>query len=163
MHLVVSTHPSLFWVVYHPSRTFPLKEFKREPQNRLSPSPHRQTIPSLTSDPWLTTPILAGYKLVVPMPCACSTFVYVQSLSVAHSWPLMLWTGFWTFILYGLLPSRARRCLIVGFSLFNPLFAPSVDLLAFLPRHSIIPVVISFGLCLLALSGLLYAFLLLSY
>ena len=92
--------------------------------------------------------------------------MYVQSLSIAHafamawrpvvhfaahSWPLMAWTGFWAFILYGLLPSRARPCLIVGFSLFNPLFASSVDLLAFLPCHSVIPAVISFGSCLLGL------------
>ena len=75
MHLVILAHLSLFWVVCHPNRTFSLKEFEREPQNRLSPSPHRQTIPSLTSDPWPTTHILAGYKWVVPKPCVCSTFM----------------------------------------------------------------------------------------
>ena len=69
----------------------------------------------------------------------------------AHSWPLMAWTGFWAFILYGLLPSRAGPCLIMGFSLFNPLFASFVDLLAFLPCHSVIPAVVSFGSCLLGL------------
>ena len=79
MHLVIPTHFSLFWVVRHPNRTFPPKEFKQEPQNRLP-----QTIPSLTSNTWPTTPILARYRLVVPKPCACSTFVCVQSLSAAH-------------------------------------------------------------------------------
>ena len=90
MHLVIPTHLSLFWVVCHPSKTFPPKEFEREPQNMLSPSSHCQTIPSLTSDLWPTTPILAEYKLVVPKPCACSTFVYVQSLSAAHAFA-MVW------------------------------------------------------------------------
>ena len=28
MHLVIPTHLSLFWVVCHPSKTFPLKEFE---------------------------------------------------------------------------------------------------------------------------------------
>ena len=39
----------------------------------------------------------------------------------AHFWPLMAWTGFWAFILCGLLPSRAGPYLIVGFSLFGSL------------------------------------------
>ena len=73
MHLVIPTHFCLFWVACHPSRTFPPKELEREPQNRLPPSLHHQTIPSLTSDPWATAPVLAGYKLVVPESCACST------------------------------------------------------------------------------------------
>ena len=80
MHLVIPAHLCLFWVVCHPSRTFPPKELKREPQNRLSTSPHRQTIPSLTSDPWPTPPILAGYKWVVPEPCSCSTPIWVHCL-----------------------------------------------------------------------------------
>ena len=65
MHLVIPTHLSLFWMVCHLSRKFSLKEFEQEPQNRLPPSPHCQTIPFLTSDPWPTTLVLAGYKLVV--------------------------------------------------------------------------------------------------
>ena len=71
--------------------------------------------------------------------------------SAAHFWPLVAWTGFWAFILYGLLPSRARPCLIMGFSLFNPFFTPSVGLLTFLPCHSAILVVILFDPCLLGL------------
>ena len=36
MHLMVPTHPYFFWVVCHPSRTFPPKEPEREPHNRFS-------------------------------------------------------------------------------------------------------------------------------
>ena len=50
MHLVVPTHLSLFWVVFHSSGTFSPKEFKQESQNRIPHSPHCQTIPSLTFD-----------------------------------------------------------------------------------------------------------------
>ena len=42
----------------------------------------------------------------------------------------------WSFILYGLLPLRAGPCSIVGFFLINPLFAHSVNLLAFLLCYS---------------------------
>ena len=51
MHLVIPAPLCLFLVVCHPSRTFPPKELERELQNRLPPSPHYQTTPSLTSDP----------------------------------------------------------------------------------------------------------------
>ena len=62
MHLVILAHLSLFWMASHPSRTFLLKELEQESQNRLPYSPHHQTIPSLTSNPWPTIPVLAGYK-----------------------------------------------------------------------------------------------------
>ena len=75
----------------------------------------------------------------------------LSACSVAYSLPLMAWTAFWAFILYGLLPSRAKPILIMGFSLLNPLFPPSVDLLAFLPCHSVIPAVVLFDPCLLGL------------
>ena len=87
--------------------TFPPKKFEWEPQNRLSPSPHCQTIPSLTSDPWLTIPVLAGYKFVVLEPCAYSTSMCVHMVcllfmrlpwlkgssahSAAYSWLLVAW------------------------------------------------------------------------
>ena len=86
MHLVIQTHLSLFWVVCHPNRTFPPKELKRESKNRLLPSPYRQTIPSLTSDPWPTAPILAVYKwwclslVRAPLLCesmACLLFMHL--------------------------------------------------------------------------------------
>ena len=51
----------------------------------------------------------------------------------------------------GLLLLKAEPCLIVGFSLFTPLFAPSVILLSFLPDHSTIPAVVLFDPCLLGL------------
>ena len=46
MHLVVQTHPYFFWVVCHPSKTFPLKEPEQEPQNRLSLLPTARPYPS---------------------------------------------------------------------------------------------------------------------
>ena len=54
MHLVFSTHPCFFWVVYHPSGTFSPKEPKQEPQNRFSPLPTARPYP-LASDPWPIT------------------------------------------------------------------------------------------------------------
>ena len=83
-----SISSSLFWVVCHPSRTFPLKELERESHNRFSPSPYRQTIPSLTSDPWPTSPVLAGYKWVVFEPYACSTSMCVHGLSDVHAFAI---------------------------------------------------------------------------
>ena len=50
MHLVIPTHLSLFWVVFHSSKNFPPREVERESHNRLLPFPHRQTIPFLISD-----------------------------------------------------------------------------------------------------------------
>ena len=63
-------------------------EFEQEPQNRLSPSPHRQNIPFLTFDPWPTTLVLARYKLVVPKPCAHSTSMCVHSLFVVQAFAM---------------------------------------------------------------------------
>ena len=166
MHLVVLTHPSLFWVVCRPEEHFPQKSLSENP---------RIGSPFLPSTrPYLLLPL----GLVrAPLSCvskACLLLMHLPWLggsfvrSAAHYWLLMAWTGFWSFILYGLLPSWASPCLIVGFSLLNPLFAPSVGLLVFLPCHPIIPVVVLFDLCLLGLLyafllGLLYAFLSLNY
>ena len=88
MHLAIPTHLSLFWVVCHPSKTFLPKKLKWEAQNRLFPSPYHQTIPSLTSNSWLTTLVLAGYKLMVPEPCVCSTSMCVHGLSVVHAFAI---------------------------------------------------------------------------
>ena len=52
-----------------------------------------------------------------------------------------------------LLFSRAGPCLIMGFPLFNPFFAPSVVLLPFLPYHSTVPTMVLFDPCLLGLFG----------
>ena len=51
----------------------------------------------------------------------------------------------------GLLLSRAGLCLIVGFSLFSPFFAPSIILLPFLPYHYVVPAMVLFDSCLLGL------------
>ena len=89
MHLEIPAHISLFWVVCHSSKTFSPKKLEQESQNRLPPSPHRQTILSLTSNPWPTTPVLAGYKWVVPEPCACSTSIWHVLLLIFNP----LWCG----------------------------------------------------------------------
>ena len=89
MHLVVPTHPYFFWAVCHPSRTFSLKELEQEPQNRLSSLPTTRPYPllPLTHDPPL--PVLAGYRLVMFGPYACTTSVYVQNLSAAHAFAVV--------------------------------------------------------------------------
>ena len=81
------------------------------------------------------------------LPWSGGSFVH----SSAHPWLVVVWTILWSSILYGLLPSRVGLCLIVGFSLFSPLFAPSINLQAFLPRHFVILAVVLFDLYLLGL------------
>ena len=53
MHLVVPTYPYFFWMICHPSRTFPPKGPEQEPRNRffffLSPPPDHALLP-LTYD-----------------------------------------------------------------------------------------------------------------
>ena len=143
------------------------------------PSPHCQTIPSLTSNPWPITPVLARYRLVVPGPYACSTscvrWKLVYCLCVCHGLkahlcilPLifdLLWhelSSYFPFFI-GLLLSRVESYLIVGFSLFSPFFAPSVNLLAFLPCHCYSCCDVIWPVLARPLLGLLYAFLLLDY
>ena len=41
----------LFWVVNHPSRTPPRKSLSQNHKNRISPSPHHQTMPSSPLNP----------------------------------------------------------------------------------------------------------------
>ena len=166
MHLVVPTHSSLFWVVCHSSRTFSSKKFEREPQNRLPFLPTARPYPHLplTHIPpllyWLGigwwclglahAPLLCMFKtclLLICLPWSGGSSVH----SAAYSWPLVAWIIFWSSILYGLLPTRAVPCLIMGISPFSPLFAPSVNLLAFLPCHSVISAVVLFDSCLLGL------------
>ena len=133
-------------------------------------SPH-QTISFLTSGPWPTILVLAGYRLVVPRPCAyftsfvCWKLVYCSCVChglKAHLCILplildLLWRELFFDLSFfiGLLLSRAEPCLIVGFSPFSPFFALSIVLFSFLPYHSIIPVIVLFDSCLLGLLGLL--------
>ena len=137
MHLVILVHLFLFWLVCHPSRIFPLKELERKSQNRLPPSPYHQTIPSLTCDSWPTTPVLVGYKWMVPEPCVCSTHMWVHGLSVIHAFAIayesvwscyaflllifnLLWHGWvWVPILCISFPSWAGSCLGNGPFFFN--------------------------------------------
>ena len=166
MHLVVLIHPSLFWEVCHPSRTFSPKEFEQESQNRLPLLPVARPYPHLplTHDPpllyWLGISWWCLDLAHTPLPCMFKACLLLMRLPwfkgssmhfTTHPWPLVAWTVFWSSILYDLLPSRVRPCLIVGFFLFSPLFAPSVNLLAFLPCHSVISAVVLFDSCLLGL------------
>ena len=95
-----------------------------------------------------------------PLPCTSKAYLLLMHLPwsrcssvhfAAHPWPLVAWIVFWSSILYSLLHSRVGPCLIVRFSLFSPLFAPSVILLPFLPCDSTIPIVVLFDPCLLGL------------
>ena len=89
MHLVVPIQLCFFWVVYHPNRTFPSKESKQEPQNRYSPSPHRQTTHSYLWPMTSPCPILTGYRLVRSEPCECLSSMYVQNLFAAHAFAMV--------------------------------------------------------------------------
>ena len=128
MHLVVPTQFCFFWVICHPSRTFPLKESEQEPQNRFFPSPHRQTMLSYL---WLMTspcPVLAGYRLVMSGPCVCLSFMYIQNLPATHAFavvglhslPSVFWLFFGFPFFYGLLHSGAGPCLTMGFAFLQP-------------------------------------------
>ena len=166
MHLVISTHISLFWVVCYPSKIFPQKSLSENPRigSPLLPITKPHPLIPLTHGPpflyWLGTSWWCLSLMRAPFPCvsmAClllMCFPWPEGLSVhfvARSWPLMVWMGLWAFVLYISLPSWAGPCLIVGFSFSNPFFAPFVGLLALLPRHSVIPTVLLFNLCLLGL------------
>ena len=128
MDLVIPTHLSPFWVVCRPSRTFSLKGLEQEPQNRLSPSPHCQTIPSLTSDPWPTTPVLAEYKWVVPEPHACPTSMCVHGLFVVHAFAVTWWFV-WPLlhVLLLILDFLWREC-VIKLPFFMPCFLPGLGL-----------------------------------
>ena len=116
MHLVVPTHPYFFWVVCHPSRTFPPKEPEQESQNRfsLSPPPDYTLLP-LTHDPPL--PVLAGYRLVKSGPYARSTPACVQNLPVVFAvfWKLLCTFCHPSLTFYGV------SCFLISLSLW---FAP---------------------------------------
>ena len=72
----------------------------------------------------------------------------------------LLWRKlfFWFPFFIGLLLSRVVPCLIVGFLIFNPFFAHSIILLPFLPYHSAVLAMVSFGPCLLGLFWAYYLF-----
>ena len=84
------------------------------------PSLYRQTIPSLTSNPWPTTPILVGYRLMVFGLCACSTYVYFQSLFAAHAF-VMVWRLVCAFC-YSSLTSYGVNYFLISHSLWTAPF-----------------------------------------
>lgn len=90
MHLIVPTHPYFFLAVCYPNRIFPPKELERQSQNRLFPLPTTRSYPLLflTHDPPLF--VLAGYRLVMFVPCACNISMYVQNLSATYAF-VMVW------------------------------------------------------------------------
>ena len=115
MHLKFLAHLCFFWVACHPSKTFPPKELGQEPQNRLSLSPYHQTTPSLTFNLWPTASVLAGYKLVVPESCACSTPIWVQCLSGVHAFAIA--NGFvWHCCMFCCFFNLLWREWVIGFS-----------------------------------------------
>ena len=124
MHLVVLTHFSLFWVVCHPSRTFPPKEFEQEPLNRLPvlPTLRSYLLLPLTHDPPLLYWLGIGWRCLglvrAPFSCVSKACLLLMRLpwskgssmhSTAHSWPLMVWTIFW--------PSIFMACFLQGLGL----------------------------------------------
>ena len=153
MHLLVLAHHFLFQVVCYPSRTSPLKESEWEPQNRLSLLPIVRPYPllPLTYDPLLLYWLGTGWWCLGlthgPLLCTSKACPLLMHLP----WPggsfVHLFSDFSFFI--GLFLSRAGPCLIVGFPLFSPLFAPSITLLPFLSCCSAIYAVVLFDLCLL--------------
>ena len=81
MYPTVPPQTCLFWVVCHPSRTYLPKGLGQEPQNRsfpLSPPPNHTPFASYFWPMAPPRPILARSRLVVPGPCACFPFRYVQ-------------------------------------------------------------------------------------
>ena len=86
MNLVVPTNISFFWVVCHPSKTFPPKEFEWEPQNRLSLLPTVRSYPllPLTHDPpllyWLGTGWWYLSLMRAPLPCVSKACLLLMRL-----------------------------------------------------------------------------------
>ena len=81
MHPTIPPQTCLFWEVYHPNRTYLSKGFGQELQNRffpLSPPPNHTSFTSYLWPMARPRPILTGYRLVMPGPCVCFPFRYVQ-------------------------------------------------------------------------------------
>ena len=81
MHSTVPSQIASFgWSIIPAGRTSQ-KRLEQGPKIDLFPSPHHQTTPPFTFYLWPMAPpcpILAGYRLVVPGPCACFPFKFVQ-------------------------------------------------------------------------------------
>ena len=114
MYLVVLTHHSFFWVVCHPSRTFPPKKFKQEPQNRLSLLPIARPYPllSLTHDPplqyWLGTSWWCLALVRSLLPCMSKACLLLMRLP---------WTGGSCAFFRSFLTSYGVNCFMILHSL----------------------------------------------
>ena len=110
-----SNSSSLFWVVCYPSRTFALKKFEREPQNRLSFLPTTKPYPllPLTHDPPLLYWLGTGWQCLgfvhAPLP------MYAKSLSTAHAFA-MVWRLVYAFYC-SFLTFYGMNCLLIFHSL----------------------------------------------
>ena len=131
MHLMAPANIYLFWMKFHPSKTFPPKELKREPQNRLPLSPHHQI-----------STILAKYRYVVrepfvhaPLPYESIVFLTLTCLPLPSSLSnpttrsgfcltLAAWMSSWVFILCITFLLRDGHCLGVRFLFFNSAHVP---------------------------------------
>ena len=89
-HQLVPTHPFFFWVVCHPSRTSPPKEYEGVYQNRLSLLPSARPYPllPLTHDPpllyWLGTSWWCLGLACAPLPVHTKACLLLMRL---------LWSG----------------------------------------------------------------------
>ena len=92
--------------------------------------------------------------------CSCVRYGLEVHLCIFPLILDLLWHELFSDFLFfiGLPLSRVGPCLIVGFSLFSPLFAPSVILLPFLPCHSTIHAVVLFDPFFLGLFWACYMF-----
>ena len=115
IYLVVSTHPSFFWVVCHPNKISPPKEYEQEPQNRLSILPSTRSYPLLppTHDPpllyWLDTGQWCLGLTRAPLP------MYAKSLSIVHA-PTTIWRLVYAFYCSSL-TSYGMNCFLIFHSL----------------------------------------------
>ena len=139
MHPTVPPQTCLFWVVYHPSRTYHPKRLGQEPQNRpfpLSPPPNHTPFTSYLWPMAPPRPILVGYRLVVPGPCAYFPFRYVQeSACCSYVYCDLETPSVFSDLSCGLffgfsLHSGAGLCMMMGLTFLWPTF----DFLYFLQR-----------------------------
>ena len=171
MHLVVPTHLSSFGWIVIPAGRFLQKSLSENPRTGFPFSP---PLDYTFSYLWPTTPVLVGYRSIVPGLCICSTSCVCQKLVhcscichglEAHLCILLLILDFLRHELsfdfpffIGFLLSRIGPCLIVGFPFLSPYFVPFIVLLPFLSYHSAISIVVLFDPCLLGLSRAYYVF-----
>ena len=136
---MVPPQTCLFWVVYHPNRTYLPKGLRQEPQNRsfpLSPPPNHTPLASYLWPMAPPCPILTGYRLMVPGPCACFPFRYVQE-STCRSCvcrdleTLSVFSGLSCGLFFGFpLRSGVGICMMMGLTFLWP----TLDFLYFLQR-----------------------------